>query len=67
MGGRFNFGNAAARQWMTGLLSGYIHEWGIDTFRNDKNICPLPFWLAADAPDRRGITENHDIEGLYAV
>jgi alpha-galactosidase len=66
-GGRFNFGNSAARQWITDLLSGYIHEWGIDIFRNDNNICPLPFWLAADAPDRRGITENHDIEGLYAV
>jgi alpha-galactosidase len=66
-GGRFNFGNSEARQWITDLLSGYIHEWGIDIFRNDNNICPLPFWLAADAPDRRGIAENHDIEGLYAV
>jgi len=66
-GGRFNFGNSAARQWMTNLLSGHIDEWGIDILRNDNNICPLPFWLAADAPDRPGVTENHDIEGLYAV
>jgi alpha-galactosidase len=67
MGGRFNFGNPMALQWMTDLLSRQIGEWGIDIFRNDNNICPLPFWLAADAPDRQGITENHDIEGLYSM
>jgi alpha-galactosidase len=67
LGGRFNFGNTAAQQWMTDLLSRHIDEWGIDIYRNDNNICPLPFWLAADAPDRQGATENHDIEGLYAV
>jgi hypothetical protein len=47
MGGRFNFGNPMALQWMTDLLSRQIGEWGIDIFRNDNNICPLPFWLAA--------------------
>jgi alpha-galactosidase len=66
-GGRFNFGNPAARQWMTDLLSRHIDEWGIDIYRNDNNICPVPFWQAADAADRQGTTENHDIEGLYAV
>jgi len=67
LGGRFNFGNPGARRWMTDLLSRDIDEWGIDIYRNDNNICPLPFWLAADAPDRQGVTENHDIEGLYAM
>ena len=67
LGGRFNFGNPAAQQWMTSLLSRDIDEWGIDIYRNDNNICPLPFWRAADAADRQGATENHDIEGLYAV
>jgi alpha-galactosidase len=66
-GGRFNFGNPAARQWITDLLSHHIDEWGIDIYRNDNNLCPLPFWRVADPPDRQGITENHDIEGLYAV
>ncbi len=66
-GGRFNFGNPAARQWVTDQLSRRIDEWGIDIYRNDNNICPLPFWQAADAADRRGATENHDIEGFYAV
>jgi alpha-galactosidase len=64
--GQFNFGIPAARQWMTDMLSQRIQEWGIDTYRNDNNQCPLPFWRAADASDRQGITENHDIEGFYA-
>jgi alpha-galactosidase len=66
-GGRFNFGNPQARQWITELLSTRIDDWGIDIYRNDNNICPLPFWRAADSQDRQGATENHDIEGLYAM
>jgi alpha-galactosidase len=66
-GGRFYYGNPQARQWMTDLLSGRIDEWGIDIYRQDNNSFALPFWRAADASDRRGITENHDIEGMYAV
>ena len=66
-GGRFNFGNPQARQWITNLLSTHIDDWGIDIYRNDNNICPLPFWRATDSLDRQGATENHDIEGLYAM
>ncbi len=64
--GQFNFGIPAARQWMTDMLSRHIEDWGIDTYRNDNNVCPLPYWRAADSHDRQGITENHDIEGFYA-
>ncbi len=64
--GQFNFGIPAARQWMTDMLSRHIEDWGIDTYRNDNNVCPLPYWRAADAVDRQGVTENHDIEGFYA-
>ncbi len=64
--GQFNFGIPAAQQWMTDMLSQHIEDWGIDTYRNDNNQNPLPFWRAADTPDRQGITENHDIEGFYA-
>jgi alpha-galactosidase len=66
-GGRFYYGNPVARQWMTNFLSQRIDEWGIDIYRQDNNIFPLLFWRAADSPDRRGITENHDIEGMYAI
>lgn len=64
--GQFNFGIPAARQWMTSMLSQHLEDWGVDTYRNDNNQNPLPFWRAADVPDRQGITENHDIEGFYA-
>jgi alpha-galactosidase len=63
----FNYGDPSARLWITDVLSRRIDEWGIDIYRQDNNICPLAYWQAADAPDRRGITENHDIEGLYAM
>jgi alpha-galactosidase len=66
-GGRFYYGNPQARQWMTDLLSQRIDDWGIDIYRQDNNIFPLAFWRAADTPDRRGITENHDIEGMYTI
>jgi hypothetical protein len=36
-------------------------------YRNDFNMDPLPYWRAADAPDRQGITEIRYVEGLYAM
>jgi len=65
-GGIFRFSDPTALRWMTELISNCIQAWGIDIFRNDRNTCPLPFWQAADAPDRQGITEIRQIEGLYA-
>jgi alpha-galactosidase len=66
-GGIFNLGIPAARQWMTQLLSQRIQEWGVDIYRHDSNICPLPFWRAADKLDRQGITEIRDVQGLYKL
>lgn len=65
--GLFNLGDPKARAFLTDLLSKCITDWGIDIYRNDFNIDPLPFWQAADAPDRRGITEIRYVEGLYAM
>jgi alpha-galactosidase len=65
-GGIFRFSDPVALKWMTNWLSNCIQDWGIDIFRNDRNTCALPFWQAADIPDRQGITEIHQIEGLYA-
>lgn len=61
--GLFNLGNAEARKWLADLLSKCITEGGIDIYRNDFNIDPLPFWQKADAPDRQGITEIRYVEG----
>ena len=67
LGGLFNYGDPAALRWMTQSLSGKISDWGIDIYRQDSNICPLPFWRTADDPDRQGITEIRWVEGLYGL
>jgi len=65
--GLFNLGDPAARKWMTELLIRQIAEFGVRTYRCDFNIDPLPFWRAADAPDRQGISEVRYVEGLYEL
>ena len=66
-GGIFRFSDPAALAWMTDLLAKCVSDWGVDIFRNDRNTNPLPFWQAADTPDRQGITEIRQIEGFYAM
>lgn len=61
-----NIGDPAARQFLTEFIAGRIDEFGLGCYRQDFNIDPLPFWQAADAPDRQGISEIHYVEGLYA-
>lgn len=62
----FNLGLPAAREFLTRFLNDRIDEFGLGCYRQDFNIDPLPFWQAADAPDRQGMTELRHIEGLYA-
>lgn len=66
-GGIFRLGDPKAVAWMTDLLAKCISDWGVDIFRHDRNTNPLPFWQAADTPDRQGITEIRQIEGFYAL
>jgi alpha-galactosidase len=66
-GGIFRFSDPAAQKWMTDQMASRIQDWHIDIYRMDRNTNPLPFWRAADAPDRQGITEIRQIEGLYAM
>lgn len=61
-----NLGLPAAREFLTQFISEKINEFGLGCYRQDFNIEPLPFWRAADAPDRQGIAEIRYIEGLYA-
>ncbi|MDE0299922.1 MAG: alpha-galactosidase [Candidatus Poribacteria bacterium] len=49
--------------WVIDRVDGIISESGIDLYRSDFNIDPLPFWRANDAEDRQGITEIRYIEG----
>jgi alpha-galactosidase len=62
-----NLGMPAAREFITDLLSRGITEHGVDIYRQDFNMNPLPYWQAADAPDRVGMTEIRYVEGLYAL
>jgi alpha-galactosidase len=61
-----NLGNPEARQWLTEHVDQLISGQGIDLYRNDFNIDPLPFWCANDAEDRQGITEIRYIVGFLA-
>jgi alpha-galactosidase len=62
-----NLGHPAALSWLTDHLSQMIEREGIAVYRQDFNMDPLPFWRAADAPDRQGITEIRHVEGLYTL
>ena len=61
-----NLGNPEARQWLTDHVDRLINEQGIDLYRQDFNIDPLPFWRANDPEDRQGITEIRHVEGYQA-
>ncbi len=62
----YNLGDPTARAYITDLFSGIIESEGVDIYRQDFNFDPLPYWQAADTPDRIGMTEIRFIEGLYA-
>ncbi len=61
-----NLGHPDARKFLTDFISAKVDEFGLGCYRQDFNMDPLPYWQAADAPDRQGITEIRHIEGLYA-
>ena len=61
-----NLGDPEARKFVTDFISARIDEFGLGCYRQDFNMNPKPYWEAADAPDRQGISEIRYIEGLYA-
>jgi alpha-galactosidase len=63
----FNVGMPEARAHLTELLSRIITEAGVDIYRQDFNMTPLPYWQAADSDDRVGMAEIRHVEGLYAM
>ena len=62
-----HLGLPAARAHVTELMSRIISEAGVDVYRQDFNLDPLPYWQAADSEDRVGISEIRHIEGLYLM
>ncbi|MCX6358608.1 MAG: alpha-galactosidase [Armatimonadetes bacterium] len=65
-GGLTNMGDPEARAWIIERVDKLLGEGGIDVYRGDYNIDPLPYWQAADAPDRVGWAENAYVTGFLA-
>ena len=61
-----NLGIPEARKWLTDHVDKMITSEGIDLYRQDFNMNPLPGWRENDATDRQGITENKHVVGLLA-
>ncbi len=61
-----NLGNPEAREWLTDHVDRLMDEQGIDLYRQDFNMDPLPYWRANDAEERQGITEIRHVEGYLA-
>lgn len=61
-----DLGNPKAWKWLVEHVDKLIVDNGIDLYRQDFNMDPLPYWQARDAPDRKGITENKHIVGYLA-
>ncbi|GAA2008511.1 alpha-galactosidase [Nakamurella flavida] len=62
----FNFGDPAALSWASGYFNNSINTQGVDLYREDFNINPLPFWNKADPAGRRGITQARYVDGHLA-
>ena len=62
-----NLGNPAAWDYCYETLCGLIEDLGVDCYRQDFNMPPLPHWKHSDADDRRGISEIKHINGFYRL
>ncbi len=62
-----NLGLGEAQDYFVEMVSGYVKSVPLGYFRHDFNMEPLPYWQAADKPDRVGMTEIRYIEGLYKI
>jgi len=61
-----NLGSVEARRWLTDHIDRFLTQQGVDLYRQDFNMDPLPYWRANDSPDRQGITEIRHVEGYLA-
>jgi alpha-galactosidase len=63
----FDLSNKAAWNWLVNTIDKFITDQGIDMYRQDFNIDPTGIWKYTDAPDRVGITEIRQCEGMIAL
>jgi len=66
-GGLLNLGNPEAWKWILERVDSLLTSQGIDVYRQDFNIDPLPRWRANDSPDRQGISEIKHVTGYLAL
>ncbi len=62
-----NLGLPEVQEWFLDMVCRYVDEVPLGYFRHDFNMNPLPYWQAADGPDRAGMTEIRYVEGLYRI
>ncbi len=58
-----DLGNDEAWQFIYNTLTKFITDNGIDCYRQDFNMDPLPYWLDNDKENRIGINEIRHING----
>ena len=65
-GGLLKLDDPEVVEWVTDHVDKMIKEEGIDLFRVDFNMDPLPYWRKNDTADRQGMTEIRYIKGHLA-
>ncbi|MBQ2748980.1 MAG: alpha-galactosidase [Clostridia bacterium] len=60
-----NYGVPEAKERIYQIISGYVKDLNLSCYRQDFNTELTTYFKAADAPDRRGITEIKHILGMY--
>ncbi len=60
-----NYGHPEALAWAKRAFSDFIRDSGLDIFRQDFNMAPLPYWREGESEDRQGMNEIRHITGLY--
>lgn len=66
-GGVVDLGNPEAWRWLVDRIDSLLTSEGIDVYRQDHNIDPLPYWQGHDTPDREGMTEMGHATGYLAL
>ena len=62
-----DLGNDEAWNYCFNTLSHLIEDIGIDCYRQDFNMSPLPYWRKKETEDRKGISEIKHIMGMYRL
>lgn len=62
-----NLGYEDAWNYCYNTIANMIEEVGIDCYRQDFNMSPLPYWRKNDEDDRKGISEIKHINGMYRL